>query len=167
MNIEHLDGGSIRRTDDPGEPTTGVPRISIAADEIQILTEAARGHTVLEIGTGLGISTRALAEYARMVVTVDPDPWVADTIAPTLPLDVIHVPTFDDIPTNIAFTMGFIDGDHSTASTERDILQCVYRLPVGGRLYVHDAKYPNVAAALTGEGWHHINTTHGISWKEI
>ena len=22
MNIEHLDGGSIRRTDDPGEPTT-------------------------------------------------------------------------------------------------------------------------------------------------
>jgi hypothetical protein len=167
MNIEHLDGGSIRRTDDPGEPTTGVPRISIAADEIQILTEAARGHTVLEIGTGLGISTRALAEYARMVVTVDPDPWVAETIAPTFPDNVLHVPTIDQIPFNSAFTMGFIDGDHSTESTRRDIFDCTVRLPIGSRIYVHDAKYPNVAAALTGYGWKHIPTTHGLAYLTV
>jgi predicted O-methyltransferase YrrM len=166
MNIEHLDGGSIRRTDDPGEPTTGKPRISIADDEIAILTEAARGQIVLEIGTGLGVSTRAMATTAHAVITVDPDPWVAETIAPTFPDNILHVPTLDDIPATVVFTMAFIDGDHSTESTERDILQCVYRLPVGARLYIHDAKYPNVAAALIGD-WKHIPTTHGLAYLTV
>jgi predicted O-methyltransferase YrrM len=167
MNIEHLNGGSIRRTDDPGEPTTGKPRISIADDEIDILTEAARGQIVLEIGTGLGVSTRAMAVSAQTVITVDPDPWVAETIAPTFPDDVLHIATLDDIPTTVVFTMAFIDGDHSTESTNRDILAAWERVMVGGRIYVHDAKYPNVAAALTGYGWKHIPTTHGLAYLTV
>ena len=165
MNIEHLDGGSIRRTDDPGEPTTGKPRISIAQDEIDILTEAARDHIVLEIGTGLGVSTRALAQHARTVITVDPDPWVAETIAPTLPRNVLHLPTLDDIPDTVVFTMAFIDGDHSTESTNRDILAAYMRIVAGARIWVHDAKYPNVAAAL--HGFKHIPTTHGLAYLNI
>jgi predicted O-methyltransferase YrrM len=167
MNIEHLDGGSIRRTDDPGEPTTGVPRISIADDEIDILTEAARGKIVLEIGTGLGVSTRAMAVSAQTVITVDPDPWVRDTIAPTLPRNVLHIATIDDIPDDIQFTMAFIDGDHSTESTRRDIMTVRKLCTVGTRIWVHDAKYPNVAAALDPYIWEILPTTHGLAWWDI
>ena len=166
MSYEHLDGGSLQRTDDPGEPTTGKPRISIAADEIRILTEAARGHVVLEIGTGLGISTRALAEYAKAVITVDPDPWVKQHIRPTLPGNVLHIVSLDKFDNTIPFTMAFIDGDHSTESTTRDINTATDRCLPGSRIYIHDAKYPNVAAALTDK-WKHIPTTHGIAYLDI
>lgn len=167
MNIEHLEGGSIRRTDDPGEPTTGKPRISIADDEIDILTEAARGHIVLEIGTGLGVSTRALAQHAKSVITVDPDPWVKEHIRHTLPGNVLHVATIDDIPDGIPFNMAFIDGDHSTESTLRDIKTVRELCTVGTRIWVHDAKYPNVAAALDPYIWEILPTTHGLAWWDI
>ena len=178
MSYEHLDGGSIRRTDDPGEPTTGVPRISIAQDEIDILTEAARDKIVFEIGTGLGISTRALAQHAQIVVTMDPDPWVRDVIAPTLPANVIHVAKWahiDDALPDTEFTMAFIDGDHSTKSTHGDISLCWGICDYGARIYVHDAKYPNVSAAFAQQGvwsytdaiWKHIPTTHGLAYITV
>jgi len=165
MNYEHLEGGSVRRTDDPGEPQTGVPRISIAEEEARILAQLAHNRTVLEIGTGLGISTRALATDAIHVHTYDIDPWVHHTIWPTLPTNCTGIDDKDFCDADI--DMVFIDGDHSTKATVADIQWAEERLWPGGIIAVHDTNYPNVAAALTGEGWHHINTTHGISWKEI
>lgn len=86
------------------------------------------GDHVLEIGTGLGVSTRALAMHAASVLTIDPDPWVGREIAPGLPANVYYLPYlpesfFDDDEEWMQCwfcDVGFIDGDHSTDAVERD-----------------------------------------------
>lgn len=85
--IPHPKGGRYR-ADDPGEPTTGVPRVSIADDEVELLASLVAGKRVLEIGTGLGVSARAMASTATEVVTVDIDPWVHANVWPLLPRNV-------------------------------------------------------------------------------
>ena len=165
MNLEHLEGGSIRRTDDPGEPQTGIPRISIAEEEARILAHMATGKYVFEIGTGLGVSTRAMAATATWIYTHDIDPWVHDTIWPTLPYNVTGITTIDQLEYHPGLV--FIDGDHNTDKVKADIDLAHSVCEPGAMIVCHDTNYPNVAEALTGSNWNHINTTHGLSWKEI
>ena len=166
MNEETLDGGSIRRTDDPGEPQTGQPRISITKDEARILCTMAVDKFVLEIGTGLGVSTHALAASAKSVVTLDIDPWVHENVWPTLPKNVYCIKSIEDIRWD-DFNMVFIDGDHNTEAARRDILLADLVLKPGGKVVLHDTKYPNVRAACDGPEWSHIDTHHGLSWKTV
>jgi len=156
-----LGNGSFKMEGDPGEPSTGRPRVSVAVEETLLLKFLAKGRHVLEIGTGLGVSTRALAGVAKTVTTVDVDPWVIDTIWPTLPSNVVGL-TPDGLDDQVVpFDMAFIDGDHSPEAVRRDV-DLAERLCPGGILVAHDANYGNVQQGL-GEGWLVIPTTHGLA----
>jgi hypothetical protein len=156
--IRHASGG-FYRDDDPGEPSSRVARISIADDERSVLAEMAAGKTVLEIGTGLGVSTRALATTADHVVTCDIDKWVQRTIWPDLPG---NVSTTSDLGhfSLASFQMVFIDGDHSADALRRDVATAEGLLTAGGTIVVHDAHHlmPHL-----GNGWELLNTTYGLA----
>ena len=134
-NKEH---GFYVNLDDPGEGGGPVPRVSVTDEEGEILAEYVKGLYVLEIGTGLGISTRAMAKTAVLVDTVDIDPWVRDTIAPALPKNVIFHEGMGLIHPNKRFDVCFIDGAHDTASVVTDIEDAMKRLVPGGLLLFHD-----------------------------
>lgn len=150
--------------DDPGEPTTGVPRLSITRDEALILELLAAGKYVLEVGTGLAVSTNALAHSAVRVMTVDPDPWVHSTIWPYLPENVDVRSSLETVEG--IFDMVFIDGDHEAPSVARDVEECLRRVAPGALIVAHDANYAEVAEGL-GEGWYVIPTTHGLALKVV
>lgn len=148
--------------DDPGEPTTQKRRLSISDTEALILSALGARRRVFEIGTGLGVSTRALAWRARCVVTEDVDPWVAHTIAPTLE-DLAHVTCIRDREPYgpMTFDLVFIDGDHATQSVRDDL---AYARTLHPELIVmHDANYDNVKRAIPTEGWIVIPTEHGLA----
>jgi len=125
---------------DPGERqyAGNPPRRSITEEEIEILAVLAAGMDVLEIGTGLAVSTHALASTARRVVTVDPDPWVQD---PALP----HVEFCRVLPHDLTgFDLVFIDGLHTREAVINDIERS---RPIA-RLLLHDTYLPDVQAAI-------------------
>jgi predicted nicotinamide N-methyase len=105
----------------------------VTAAEASILAEAANGKCVLEVGTGTGISTKAMARTAERVVTVDVDPWVKEVIAPKLPDNVTFMTT---VPEDIKFDMVFIDGEHSQDAVRHD-LYTARRLGIP-LVYMHD-----------------------------
>lgn len=138
--------GNYYDTDDPGEPGYGedytLPRRSVTDQEARILASLARGKTVLEIGTGLAVSTRALASRALRVVTVDVDPWVRD---PGLP----NVEFRRDLPPkDMQFDFVFIDGNHNKESVVADIESCRH-IPL---LVLHDTYYDSVQEAIDACG---------------
>ena len=154
------DGLGYIRKDDPGEPIVGKPRISITDAEALILGGLVLGKTVLEIGTGLGVSTRALAKYASSVTSIDIDSWVQQTIWPELQQEFA----------NVAFATGriaqrvdvvFIDGDHDTDAVRSDIAYARTCLSPNGLMIAHDVNYENVQRALDGR-WQLIPTEHGL-----
>lgn len=134
--------GSYYHKDDPGEigygPDYSLPRVSVTKQEAAILAELARDKTVLEIGTGLAVSTEALASTALRVVTVDIDPWVQDPgirnveFRRTLPVE--------DVP----FDLVFIDGNHNKESVIADIESCRH-IPL---LVIHDTYLDSVREAI-------------------
>jgi hypothetical protein len=124
-----IDGDTRADADDPGEPGGGGQRRGIALDEEAILTGLARGRCVLEIGTGLGFSTRALARSAFHVVSVDVDPWVGEVIVPALQQELPWVDFVTQIPELVTFDLAFVDGEHSAEAVARD-LRVVIRLGV-------------------------------------
>jgi hypothetical protein len=155
------DTGSFQHPDDPGEPTTGDPRLSITELEGQMLAALVAGRMVLEIGTGLGVSTAAMAATAQHVATYDIDAWVHDTIWPGLPDNVVGVKSLDDV--GRAFGAVFIDADHSTEAVARDLSVALQHLGLGGVVIAHDTASPAVREGLAAEsGWHWIDTTHGL-----
>lgn len=157
--IPHPKGGKYR-SDDPGEPSTGVPRVSIADDEVELLAELVAGLRVLEIGTGLGVSAKAMARTALEVITVDIDPWVHQQIWPLLPR---NVKGRTDVPSDETFDAVFIDGDHSRHAVRRDV-QVAERLAPGGLLIAHDAK---VVGPYLGVGWTFHDTTYGVATRQL
>lgn len=164
MALERVSNGSYVHTEDPGEPSTGKPRLSITDEEAAIVADFCFGErTVMEIGTGLGVSTKAIAAVAETVFTVDIDPWVQENIWPTLPDNVYGI---SEVYTHgRIIDVAFIDGDHSTEATRHDIERVLPILRPGtGVLLLHDVNYPNVRKAIRDniEHWEILPTTHGI-----
>ena len=160
--IPYSQGGFVH-VDDPGEPSSNVPRVSVTPGEAQILGVMATGLRVLEIGTGLGVSTAGMARTATSVTTVDVDPWVWATIWPTLPANVTTAKTTAELCG--PFDMVFIDGDHTPQAVRADLLEAT-RLAPGGLLVAHDVNYPNVSDQLGAE-WETIITEYGIASRRL
>jgi hypothetical protein len=161
VNLIPHSTGSYVHGDDPGEPTTGEPRLSITEVEGEMLAVLAAGRSVLEFGTGLGVSTRALARTARKVYTVDIDEWVQETIWPTLPDNVSTCDDRDRLP---IVDMVFIDGDHTEEGTAADVAAAM-RL-ASELIIMHDTSAPTVRAACDDE-WLFIGTTHGLGVRYV
>jgi hypothetical protein len=160
--VETDPSGSQRHPDDPGEPTTGEPRLSVTGTEAAILTALCHKLTVAEIGTGLGVSTAAMAASAELVHTVDIDPWVHSTIWPTLPPNVKRLTSADRLPRVVDAV--FIDGDHGTEATRRDLREAHDRATV--LILIHDVNYDTVRKAIDDiDRWTIIPTEHGLGVK--
>lgn len=159
MNDLSRVGGSYRHSSDPGEPSTGAPRLSVTDAEGTILSALFHRMIVAEVGTGLGISTKAIARTAQRVHTVDIDPWVQSTIWPTLPNNVTCHKSVDNLPKFVDAV--FIDGDHSTDATRRDLDDARQRASL--LIVMHDVNYHNVRVAVDDpDEWLFIPTEHGI-----
>ena len=124
--------------------------MSVTDDECRVLAWLAERRDVLEIGTGLGVSTRAMAETARGVMTVDPDPWVANNVSfvginvlPTTELDADEWRRFD---------LAFIDGDHSEEAVLADLRAVIPLLRPGGLIVLHDTNLCGVRGAAESFG---------------
>lgn len=159
--IRDEETGSYVHPDDPGEPQTGHGRLSITDVEAKFLAALVAGREVLEIGTGLGVSTRALASTAKRVVTIDIDPWVRSNIWPTLPDNVEGT---EKLRQNEYFDAVFIDADHSTEAVRADMAFARQWLKSGAVVILHDVNYANVAGAVDTfpEEFVTINTMHGL-----
>jgi hypothetical protein len=157
---------------DPGEigstsRVAGYPgRLSINDEEAAVLAVLAYGRSVLEIGTGLAVSTRALASTAWYVVTCDIDPWVKQAIVPQLPEGVRFVEDYNTI--GGTFDMVFIDGLHTEEQCTKDIAFARKHLTADGIIVFHDLYIDGVFAAINNSGLHfvHLQTTAGmaIAW---
>lgn len=163
--------------EDPGEPQHGHPRIGVDAGEESILRLLANGARVLEIGTGLGYSTRAfMAGGARSVDTVDIDPWVHAEIVPELELDWVNgggspgdfraLRDLSEVGLN--YDLVFVDGAHNYESVARDAALAVYVVREGGLVVFHDWRHcpDDVRKAvedLAGAGSaFHLPTRYGL-----
>lgn len=149
---------------DPGEPPHGRPRVGVSTEEARLLAGLAAGWEVLEIGTGLGVSTRALARTAARVVTVDPDPWVHEVIVPGL-----HDPSVecrrDWPPAGLDFDVIFVDGDHTARAVEADVVSALGRVRPNGLIVLHDWQLAEVRAGTrraTDLPVYEIATTYGL-----
>jgi tRNA G37 N-methylase Trm5 len=150
---------------DPGEPGLGVPRWSVNATEARILGELFRGMFVLEIGTGLGVATRAIAERAKLVYTVDIDPWVKESVE--LPENAVFFSDISEIKGKV-MDGAFIDSLHSTAQVEIDTLHAKRLVKKGGIIVYHDAIMQSVMIAIQTLHPVLINTGAGIAitWND-
>lgn len=147
MKLVKTEYGNWRCPDDPGEiGYDNWQRRSVTEEETAILSRWAKGKKVLEIGTGLGVSTSALAQTALSVVTVDPDPWVQ--------CEIEGVEFRRDWPEG-RFDLIFIDGDHSYQATRSDIQRARGMAPL---IALHDTYLMEVAAAIRDEGLKAVET---------
>lgn len=137
--------------DDPGEIRMQLPRLSVTEEERDILAGLFQGRRVIEIGTGLGVSTRAIAQCAEKVLTHDIDPWVLKNVA-------------DDLPENVVFTKerefpsgydaAFIDGHHAAPDVAADILSVSRAIGPGRVIALHDTHMKGVKAGMEAVGCH-------------
>lgn len=125
--------------------------MSVTDDECRVLAWLAQGRCVLEIGTGLGVSTRAMAETAFGMLTIDPDPWVAENLS-WLPLNVAHRARLEEWAGQVDFDMAFIDGDHEEEAVLRDIQSVLPLLRRGGPVVLHDTNLEGVRRAAESFG---------------
>lgn len=141
--------GAFIHPDDPGEPgyVDQRKRWSVTPREMDILATLARGRRVLEIGTGLGLSARAMALSASHVVTIDVDEWVAREIAPALPESVTFHARREDVLLD-DFSLVFIDGCHITEAVASDIAWALTKVSRPALLIFHDMKIPSVRDAV-------------------
>lgn len=155
---------------DPGEPGTNAPRLSINDVEGRILSELVRGLSVLEIGTGLGVSTKWMAKTAAGVYTVDIDPWVQEHVFPTMPGNVICLGSLPQL--DRCFAAAFVDGCHDYESVRKDIVTGRLYVKRGGLLIFHDLYIEGVKRAIDeafGDRYIHIQTIAGmaLAWNDI
>lgn len=147
--------GSYTAPDDPGEPSNGHRRLSVTDHEGLLLAELARDRNVLEIGTGLGVSTRYLNRTARVLVTLDIDPWVQREIWPNLGSTIVkHT---ERLPGQ--YTMVFIDGSHREEDFLNDLEYARSVCPTG-IIVAHDSM--ELARHIPPD-WFHVQTQHGLA----
>lgn len=163
--LQRVTDGGFRSPSDPGERgySEPRPRVSVSEREARLLEILAAFGVVLEIGTGLGVSTRALAASAALVVTVDTDSWVRDVIRPTLPPEVVFCAHPIDVP-NHRFDLIFIDGNHAPGNVVADVRFALTKIRPGGLILAHDFNAEHVAAAARTviPKWSLIRTEYGI-----
>lgn len=140
-------GHQLYSLDDPG--FDGAPRGSVSMQEAEILAQWSEGLRVLEIGTGLGVSTVGLALGAHEVVTVDPADWVREAL--TLPANVKSVAKVEEA-TGL-FDLAFIDGLHDYDNVMRDIWSCLSRVFPDGHVAFHDVSQTEVIRAMRKFAW--------------
>jgi len=136
--------------DDPGEPGKGGHRWSVSNMEARVLATLFRDMEVLEIGTGLGVSTNSIAKTAKIVYTVDYDPWVERAVVPTLALNVIFFTDIEKVKKGL--DGAFIDGDHHYEPCKRDIEKAREIVKPGGIIVFHDAGFSGVVNAVEESG---------------
>ena len=157
------EGGSYRHPRDPGEPTTGTRRLSVTDEEGAILRALAARKRVIEVGTGLGVSARYMAETAKYVLTVDVDEWAREQFNHDCPVGAMCVDAIPDASEE--FDLAFIDGSHLREHVTRDIKAVLplLRKP-GGILVLHDIKYKHVEAGALDAGitYRMLKTEHGL-----
>ena len=138
--LELTKNGNYFSPDDPGEVDgkglRGAKRRSVTEEEAEILSKLVHGLIVLEVGTGLGVSTKALAKTAFSVTTVDIDPWVNKFILPDNVERLLAIP-------NRYYHIAFIDGSHKFEDVMEDIIQT--KAP---SLIMHDCCLDGVAEAI-------------------
>lgn len=134
------ENGNYYSPSDPGEPKLNERRLSVTNEECDILREYAEGKNVLEIGTGLGVSTKAMAFTAARVVSVDIDPWAHQFEFPD------NVELRKSIPDE-HFDLIFIDGSHFFEDVLSDIIHTK-----GDEYILHDCYLPGVAKAIATSG---------------
>jgi predicted O-methyltransferase YrrM len=163
VELREMQDGSMICDTDPGEPIIGLPRISITEPEGRLLGFLASNKTVLEIGTGLGISTDWLAAHAYKTTTVDIDPWVHENVWPDLHKKVKCVKDSVRVADQ-TFNMVFIDGYHSAEQATADIA-FARSVMDKGIIVCHDARDPEVRSALDDDpaDWLFLWTAHGIA----
>jgi predicted O-methyltransferase YrrM len=125
-------------------------RASITQNEGRYLASWAAGLRVLEIGTGLGVSTVCLASTAKEVMTIDPSEWVRAALK--LPANVVQLASFDEVHGG-EFDMAFIDGLHDKRSVMRDIVDCLQVVKYGGSIAFHDLSHGTVQDAVKAFAW--------------
>lgn len=133
--------------DDPGEPF-GNKRWSVSETEARILSELFRNKTILEIGTGLGISTAKMAETAKRVCTIDIDPWVKENVVPGLPTNVSFYSSIGNANVIDEFDGAFIDGLHVYKQVMEDIISVRKMVKKGGIIIFHDYHIDDVYNAI-------------------
>lgn len=156
------DGYGYHDLTDPGEPSTDRRRVSISDDEGDLLEYLAAGRRVFEIGTGLGVSTRALARRAKVVITTDIDPWVHDNIWPGLRgRNIVCLTGRPAEPPRVDLV--FIDGDHHQDPIRADVRYAKSIVKFGGLIVVHDAiECAGTIGGLGGKWWT-IPTQYGLA----
>jgi len=134
----------------PWDPTRH-ERSSITREEGLILAKWASGKRILEIGTGLGISTVCLAYQADCVITVDPSEWVRWAL--DLPWNVRKCASIDEVSGEMPFDGVFIDGLHGYDDVVRDITHALAFVKVGGEIGFHDLGQEEVIRAVDLFKW--------------
>lgn len=158
---------------DPGEPRHGRPRVGVAPEECELLRRFSHDARVLEIGTGLGFSTRAFIEGgARAVDTVDIDPWVRETIVPALEKEAraAEIPfraIADRAFIGFGYDIAFIDGAHDFESVRSDAVLAIMSARHGGLIFFHDWTGTDPVAraveSVIGQRYVHVvRTLYGI-----
>lgn len=153
---------------DPGEPGSESQRMSVNDREGSVLTSLVHGLRVLEIGTGLGVSTNYLAASAAEVITVDIDPWVIENVFPTLAPNVKPLASLEGV--TFCVDAAFIDGLHTYEACRDDILKARLHVKPGGMIIFHDLYIQGVFDAIQRSGlpYVHIQTMAGmaLAWNE-
>lgn len=163
--------GSYTAKADPGEPSTGQPRWSVTEREGKFLRHVAWRRNVLEIGTGLSISTSWLdggtgttfpGEWPRHLTTCDIDPWVHTNIWDKLPPHIDKFVDYHDTLEWGPYDVTFIDGDHRAEQVAEDVRYAL--LCTRGLIVLHDGRDVGVREGATGVlgSWSLMDTTHGI-----
>lgn len=167
IRTEHLTPKNAGFTDprDPGEQCYGteVPRGSISLFEGEFLATLCAAKRVIEVGTGLGISTRYIARTAECVWTIDPDPWVKEVIVPEIgEVNVVALCSWDGVPAHVDVV--FIDGCHKPGAVANDLRLASEKLQNCGVIVLHDWRLPDVqkGAALYGASVSPVNTEFGL-----